>query len=103
MQDKQHGLIGLNLFNYWFVPLTNTTEDIIAAQRANDFYVGWFMHPLVKGSFDFIGLNYYLTMYVKDQPSSLEMEQRDVVADMAIELMLSYHTLGPQKVTRVFQ
>ncbi|KAK6247590.1 hypothetical protein QUC31_019155 [Theobroma cacao] len=113
-QDKQHGLIGLNLFNYWFVPLTNTTEDIIAAQRANDFYVGWFMHPLVygdypslmkktagsrmpaftniesnqvKGSFDFIGLNYYLTMYVKDQPSSLEMEQRDVVADMAIELM----------------
>ncbi|WRX33948.1 Glycoside hydrolase family 1 - like 10 [Theobroma cacao] len=116
-QDKQHGLIGLNLFNYWFVPLTNTTEDIIAAQRANDFYVGWFMHPLVygdypslmkktagsrmpaftniesnqvKGSFDFIGLNYYLTMYVKDQPSSLEMEQRDVVADMAIELMRGY-------------
>ncbi|XWS71304.1 hypothetical protein CRYUN_Cryun03dG0126700 [Craigia yunnanensis] len=40
-QDKQHGLIGLNLFNYWFVPLTNSTEDIIAAQRANDFYVGW--------------------------------------------------------------
>lgn len=41
----------------------------------------------VKGSFDFIGLNYYLTMYVKDQPSSLEMEQRDVVVDMEIELM----------------
>ncbi|KAB2080560.1 hypothetical protein ES319_A05G074800v1 [Gossypium barbadense] len=40
-QEKQHGLVGFNLFNYWFVPLTNTTEDIIAVQRANDFYFGW--------------------------------------------------------------
>ncbi|XWS71302.1 hypothetical protein CRYUN_Cryun03dG0126700 [Craigia yunnanensis] len=113
-QDKQHGLIGLNLFNYWFVPLTNSTEDIIAAQRANDFYVGWFMHPLVygdypssmkktsgsrmpaftnfeskqvRGSFDFIGLNFYQAMYVKYQPSSLEMDGRDVTGDMALELM----------------
>ncbi|TYG67466.1 hypothetical protein ES288_D05G078500v1 [Gossypium darwinii] len=114
MQEKQHGLVGFNLFNYWFVPLTNTTEDIIAVQRANDFYFGWFMHPLVygdyprsmkenagsrlpaftsseskqvKGSFDFIGLNFYNTMSVKDQPSSLEMEHRDPAADMAIELI----------------
>lgn len=113
-QEKQHGLVGFNLFNYWFVPLTNTTEDIIAVQRANDFYFGWFMHPLVygdyprsmkenagsrlpaftsseskqvKGSFDFIGLNFYNTMSVKDQPSSLEMEHRDPAADMAIELI----------------
>lgn len=41
----------------------------------------------VKGSFDFIGLNYYNTMFVKDEPSSLEMEQRDTIADMAIELI----------------
>lgn len=41
MQEKQHGLVGFNLFNFWFVPLTNTTEDIIAVQRANDFYLGW--------------------------------------------------------------
>ncbi|XVE59821.1 hypothetical protein DITRI_Ditri05aG0077700 [Diplodiscus trichospermus] len=113
-QDKQHGLIGLNLFSYWFVPLTNSTEDITAAQRANDFYIGWFMHPLVfgdypssikeiagsrmpafsnfeskqvKGSFDFIGLNFYQAMYVKDHPSSLQMEGRDTTADMEIELM----------------
>ncbi|XP_022731532.1 beta-glucosidase 11-like [Durio zibethinus] len=113
-QDKQHGFIGLNLFSYWYVPLTNTTEDIIAAERANNFYVGWFMHPLVYGdypgsmkeiagsrmpaftnfeskqvkdSFDFIGLNFYFTMCVKDQPSSLQIEHRDVMADMALELM----------------
>ncbi|PPR94893.1 hypothetical protein GOBAR_AA25764 [Gossypium barbadense] len=105
-QEKQHGLVGFNLFNYWFVPLTNTTEDIIAVQRANDFYFGW-DYPRsmkenagsrlpaftsseskqVKGSFDFIGLNFYNAMSVKDQPSSLEMEHRDPAADMAIELI----------------
>ena len=41
MQDKQNGFIGLNVFSYWFVPLTNSTEDKIATQRANDFYFGW--------------------------------------------------------------
>ncbi|XVF04936.1 hypothetical protein REPUB_Repub05bG0127600 [Reevesia pubescens] len=111
-QDKQQGFIGINLFNNRFVPLTNTTEDTTAVQRANDFYVGWFMHPLVfgdypssikksagsrlpaftnlqskqiKGTFDFIELNFYFTMYVKDQISSLEMEYRDVMADMALQ------------------
>lgn len=41
VQDKQHGFIGINIFAYWFAPLTNTTEDIIATQRAKDFYLGW--------------------------------------------------------------
>jgi hypothetical protein len=41
MQDKQHGFIGINLFAYWLVPLTNTTEDAIASQRAMDFLIGW--------------------------------------------------------------
>jgi hypothetical protein len=41
MQDKQRGFIGINLFAYWIVPLTNTTEDAIASQRAMDFMIGW--------------------------------------------------------------
>lgn len=41
LQNKQHGFIGINVFAMWFVPLTNTTEDIIATQRAQDFYLGW--------------------------------------------------------------
>uniref|UniRef100_A0A7N2LT82 Uncharacterized protein n=1 Tax=Quercus lobata TaxID=97700 RepID=A0A7N2LT82_QUELO len=111
-QDKQHGVIGLNVFSYWFIPLTNSTEDKIATQRANDFFLGWFVDPLVfgdypqtmkkivgsrlpsftyaessqvKGSFDFIGVNHYITMYVNDNPSSLNMEDRDVLADMAVQ------------------
>ncbi|KAF9606159.1 hypothetical protein IFM89_023252 [Coptis chinensis] len=50
-QAKHHGFIGLNLFSYWLIPLTNTTEDITATQRANDFYVGWFINPLVFGDY----------------------------------------------------
>ncbi|KAK7843766.1 beta-glucosidase 8 [Quercus suber] len=98
MFDKQHGVIGLNVFSYWFVPQTNSTEDKIATQRAHDFYLGWFVNPLVfgdypqtmkkivKGSFDFIGVNHYFTAYVKDNPSSVNIEDRDVMADMAVQL-----------------
>jgi len=37
----QHGFIGFNLLPFGFVPLTNTSEDIIATQRAQDFMMGW--------------------------------------------------------------
>lgn len=40
----------------------------------------------VKGSLDFVGLNFYNTMYVKDQPSGLEMEGTSVMADMALQI-----------------
>lgn len=41
----------------------------------------------VKGSFDFIGVNHYATLYVVDNSSSLEFNGRDVMADMAIKIM----------------
>ncbi|KAK1383604.1 hypothetical protein POM88_021339 [Heracleum sosnowskyi] len=43
----QHGFIGLDLYAYWYVPYTNSVEDVIATQRANDFFIGWFLNPLV--------------------------------------------------------
>ncbi|KAM5575291.1 beta-glucosidase 11 [Rosa sericea] len=109
-QEKQHGFIGINVLAIWFVPHTKTTEDELATQRALDFYIGWFINPLVfgdypdsmkknvgsrlpaftslesrsvKGSFDFLGLNYYYTDYIKDHSSSLKMENRDFNADVA--------------------
>ncbi|KAB1214494.1 Beta-glucosidase 11 [Morella rubra] len=112
-QDKQHGFIGINLFALWVLPLTNAIEDVIAAQRAKDFMLGWYMDPLVygdypnvmkknvgsrlpaftklesnqvKGSFDFIGVNYYLSVYVKDNSRKLEMEVRNFDADMAVDI-----------------
>ncbi|XP_002523072.2 beta-glucosidase 11 isoform X1 [Ricinus communis] len=113
-QGMQFGFIGINLLLFHFVPLTNSTEDVLASQRANEFYVGLFMNPLVsgdypdiikknaglrlpaftnfeakqvKGSFDFLGVNYYLRMYVKDNSDTLKPEKRDFVADMEIKLV----------------
>ncbi|CAN6692277.1 unnamed protein product [Malus baccata var. baccata] len=113
-QDKQHGYIGINVFAYWFVPLTKTIEDELATQRAMDFYFGWVLNPLVfgdypdvmkkivgsripvftslesqivRGSFDFIGLNYYNISNIKDYSSTLKMETRDFMADSAIKIL----------------
>lgn len=41
---------------------------------------------LVKGSIDFLGINYYNAFYVKDSPGSLQIEDRDFTADMAVEV-----------------
>ncbi|KNA14728.1 hypothetical protein SOVF_104960 isoform B [Spinacia oleracea] len=114
-QAKQLGFIGMNLLCYHFSPLTNKSEDVIAAQRSYDFYIGWFMHPLtygdypeivkknagsripvfsktesklVKGSFDFIGINYYTVMMIKDNSISLTKMPRDLFADMAVEWLM---------------
>uniref|UniRef100_A0A2P2JV87 Beta-glucosidase 11 isoform X1 n=3 Tax=Rhizophora mucronata TaxID=61149 RepID=A0A2P2JV87_RHIMU len=123
-QDKQHGFIGLTLFIYGFVPLTNSTIDAIATERANDFYIGWFVEPLVfgeypetikkiagsripvftihesrmvKGSFDFIGVNYYNTYYIKDNSDSWKLEQRDVLTDMAVEMLIDRDNIIPNE------
>ncbi|ONK79033.1 uncharacterized protein A4U43_C01F2180 [Asparagus officinalis] len=94
-QGYQKGKIGISLSCNWFLPFSDSKPDRDAAQRAVDFMYGWFMDPLtegeypvimrelvgdrlpkfteeqseiVKGSFDFIGLNYYSTNYVSNLP-----------------------------------
>ncbi|KAK9726309.1 hypothetical protein RND81_05G205100 [Saponaria officinalis] len=98
-QAKQHGSIGISLYTYYFVPFSNSAEDQLATQRSYTFFIDWFMHPLIygdypkvmkrivgprlpivtksdsellKGSFDFIGLNYYTSVMAKYDPSHLE-------------------------------
>ncbi|KAE9611070.1 putative beta-glucosidase [Lupinus albus] len=117
MQDKQHGFIGFNLLTYGCFPLTNTTKDISAANRDQDFYVGWFLNPftfgeypdtmkknfgsrlplfsksesnLVKGSIDFLEINYYMSFYVKDNLSILQIKDRDFMVDMGVEHQCMY-------------
>ncbi|XP_024982320.1 beta-glucosidase 11-like isoform X2 [Cynara cardunculus var. scolymus] len=121
-KGRQHGFVGINVFAYWFEPYTNTMEDLKATQRAHDFYLGWFLNPLVngdypetvkknagnripsftkleseriKGSFDFFGINHYTTLQVKDNPSSLENDIRDFMADMAVTLIFSGTEIPP--------
>ncbi|GKE22385.1 beta-glucosidase 11-like protein isoform X2, partial [Tanacetum coccineum] len=50
-KPMQDGFVGINLFAYWFEPDTNTLEDVKATQRANDFYLGWFLNPLANGDY----------------------------------------------------
>ncbi|BAT12971.1 Os11g0184300 [Oryza sativa Japonica Group] len=94
-QPTQKGQIGMVVVTHWFVPYDDTAADRGAVQRSLDFMFGWFMDPLVhgdypgtmrgwlgdrlpkftpaqsamvKGSYDFIGINYYTTYYAKSVP-----------------------------------
>lgn len=56
----------------------------------------------VKGSFDFIGINFYATLYIKDNPSSVDVEPKDVNADMAVKLMREFQLYSLFYETNVF-
>uniref|UniRef100_A0A0D9ZM19 Uncharacterized protein n=1 Tax=Oryza glumipatula TaxID=40148 RepID=A0A0D9ZM19_9ORYZ len=93
----QKGRIGIILNSEWFVPLSQSKSSNDAARRVLDFMLGWLMDPLirgdyplnmrelvgnrlpkftkeqsemVKGAFDFIGLNYYSSSYAENAASS---------------------------------
>ncbi|XP_016190889.1 beta-glucosidase 40 [Arachis ipaensis] len=105
----QGGSLGIAFDVIWYEPATNTKEDIEAAQRAQDFQLGWFLDPLmfgdypasmrsrvgnrlpkftpseaalVKGSLDFVGINHYTTFYARDNKTNLiGVLLHDTVAD----------------------
>ncbi|KAM7497262.1 hypothetical protein LguiA_021676 [Lonicera macranthoides] len=95
---KMHkGMIGITLVSTWMVPFSNSSLDRRAANRALDFMLGWFLEPvttgdyplvmrsligkrlpkftreeskMLKGSYDFVGLNYYTAFYAAHIPAS---------------------------------
>ncbi|URE08981.1 beta-glucosidase [Musa troglodytarum] len=97
-KQKQQGSLGIAFDVMWFEPMTNSSLDIDATQRAQDFQFGWFMDPLffgdypssmrkrvgnrlprfttaeaalVKGSLDFVGINHYTTYYAKHNSTNI--------------------------------
>ncbi|XP_058779379.1 beta-glucosidase 12-like isoform X1 [Vicia villosa] len=110
-QASQKGKIGITLVSYWIMPLYDTEPDHDAAQRAIDFMFGWFMDPLtvgdypssmrslvgnrlpkfssyqvnlVRGSFDFIGLNYYTSYYATNAPELSEGKSNYMTDQLSI-------------------
>ncbi|KAK4480870.1 hypothetical protein RD792_011722 [Penstemon davidsonii] len=111
-QERQNGKIGIVLNSNWLVPLDpNSDADVKAAKRGVDFMLGWFLDPVLygkypdsmieyvpndnlaqfshqeahqlKGSIDFMGLNYYTSNYASysANPSKHEHYYKDQMVE----------------------
>ncbi|XP_050288617.1 beta-glucosidase 46-like isoform X4 [Quercus robur] len=92
-QKKQGGSIGIVMNAVWYEPISDSWEDKLAAERAQSFYMNWFLDPIIRGKYpiemqeilqsdlpmfskhdlemlknklDFIGINHYTSYYIKD-------------------------------------
>ncbi|CAI9087591.1 OLC1v1021698C1 [Oldenlandia corymbosa var. corymbosa] len=108
--------IGITLVSMWFEPRNPDDEkDKAAALRALDFFIGWYLDPLVhgdypksmreyvnpdhlpkmddadrkaiQGSYDFIGVNYYTARYVghSEPKAALKKVGRNYVTDQHLK------------------
>ncbi|TXG55761.1 hypothetical protein EZV62_017074 [Acer yangbiense] len=95
-KTSQKGIVGITVDCRWQVPKFQTVSSRKAAFRALDFEFGWVVHPmtngdypktmrclvgnrlpnftneesiLIKGTLDFVGLNYYTSLYADDATS----------------------------------
>nr|AEX13814.1 beta-glucosidase [Musa acuminata AAA Group] len=114
-QVKQGGYIGITLLALWYEPFTDLAEDIAAAKRALDFQIGWFVDPLVygtypsvmrefvgsrlpsfepeeskmlRGSFDFIGLNHYVAVFLEAATYDPDESGREYYTDMSVKFAM---------------
>ncbi|KAL5578905.1 hypothetical protein UlMin_011347 [Ulmus minor] len=92
-QKTQGGSIGIVMNAIWYEPYSNSLEDKLAVERAQSFYMNWFLDPIIRGKYpaemqeilgsdlpsfskddveklksglDFIGINHYTSFYAKD-------------------------------------
>ena len=101
-QDRQKGVIGIANNCDWRAPRTNAGADKKAAERAVEFFLGWFTDPvhrgdypdsmkarvggrlprftpedraLIQGSVDYFGLNHYTTMYASEPQGQIPLPE----------------------------
>ncbi|KAJ6737959.1 GLYCOSYL HYDROLASE [Salix koriyanagi] len=92
-QREQRGSIGIVMHCMWFEPISNSTADKLAVERAQAFLLHWFLDPIIFGRYptemkkvlgstlpdfsrndmnklrkrlDFIGINHYTSYYAQD-------------------------------------
>ncbi|KAL3849761.1 hypothetical protein ACJIZ3_011643 [Penstemon smallii] len=109
----QKGYVGFSIYTWGMVPYSNAKEDIIATQRLKDFIIGWLIDPLIfgdypeivkrrakgripaltkyeskqtKGSFDFIGLNFYMVFSVEDDRSLPDFDKWNFWTDVGVKI-----------------
>lgn len=115
-QHSQGGWIGFNAYSFWCQPFSDSSADVEATQRAGAFMFDWVLNPVVfgdypelmkkiagprlpsftksqsevlKASFDFLGMNYYTSVYVSDNSNrsreGISSFQTDMAAIMRVE------------------
>ena len=50
-RSMQHGKVSIVVNSQWFEPKTKKEEDIKAAERGIQWYLGWMAHPVFKGDY----------------------------------------------------
>ncbi|XP_059651810.1 beta-glucosidase 24-like [Cornus florida] len=124
IQSKIMGKIGIVNVVQWMLPFdTQSKNDTAAANRALDFMYGWFMEPLnsgsypssmieyvgdrlpiftnreskmVKGSSDFIGLNYYTAAYAYHVPCKKIPSYLTDSCSSLMEVNATGYQIGPK-------
>ncbi|CAA7049474.1 unnamed protein product [Microthlaspi erraticum] len=110
--QENRGKIGIVLVSHWFEPKDpNSSKDVAAARRSLEYLLGWFLRPLVygqypkdmlqeidprrlkpfspeeskklKGSLDFVGLNYYGTFF-STPLANVNSSQISYMSDMRV-------------------
>ncbi|KAI5382235.1 variant 2, Beta-glucosidase 12 [Lathyrus oleraceus] len=123
-KSSQRGIIGITLVSHWYEPATTATADVDASKRALDFMFGWYMNPLtrgeypksmrtlvgkrlpkfskeesreLKGSFDFLGLNYYSSYYAAHASHHPNVVQPAIQTDSLVNATFEHNgkPLGP--------
>ncbi|XP_045797905.1 beta-glucosidase 24-like [Trifolium pratense] len=123
-QETQRGDIGIVISYQGFVPYSSKPEDVAAAQRLMDFWLGWILEPLfygdypqimrklvgnrlpkftkkekhmIKGSADFIGINYYTSQFARYEPNRTNingLDNFDALATTSEEFNIEGKPLG---------
>ncbi|KAK1586627.1 hypothetical protein Q3G72_004397 [Acer saccharum] len=91
-QPKQGGQIGVFVSAQYYEPYSKSPQDRAAAKRGLDFEIGWLPKftskekKLVKGSVDFMGLNYYTAIFAKSIPVDFHALPVSSTADVFVNL-----------------